>query len=36
LAMPECKAKPVVAPPPYRPVSPARSHCRRSGPWGEL
>lgn len=32
LAMPECPAKPVVTPPPYRPVAPARSHCvHRSG-----
>jgi hypothetical protein len=27
LAMPDCAAKPVVTPPPYRPVQPARSHC---------
>jgi hypothetical protein len=27
LAMPDCAAKPVVTPPPFRPVQPARSHC---------
>jgi hypothetical protein len=27
LAMPDCSARPVVTPPPFRPVQPARSHC---------
>lgn len=27
LWLPECSSKPVVFPPPYRPVTPARSHC---------
>jgi hypothetical protein len=31
LALPECSSKPVVVPPPHRPVKPARSHCVRTG-----
>jgi hypothetical protein len=34
-ALPECSSKPIVAPPPYRPVAPARSHCVR-GDWKGL
>ena len=33
--LPECSSKPIVGPPPYRPVQPARSHCVH-GDWRRL
>lgn len=33
--LPECSSKPIVVPPPYHPVQPARSHCVR-GDWKGL
>jgi hypothetical protein len=33
--LPECSSKPIVVPPPYRPVPPARSHCV-GGDWKRL
>jgi hypothetical protein len=32
LALPECEARKIPTPPPYRPVTPARPHCAQA-PW---
>jgi hypothetical protein len=34
-SLPACSSKPIVVPPPYRPVQPARSHCLH-GDWTRL